>query len=303
MDVLVREAVADGAPGAVVASSGNAAVAAASHCARAGLPLLVLVPEQVPAPILAMVQLRGATVLRAGEGPAAVHHLAKLVSEKYRLPNLASTFGASGCEWSCRAIGHEISAQLPHREVTALAASVSVGPVLLGAAHGMSEAGRPFPRMIAGQAAGCAPIAAAFADGRDEVLPWEGPVQTRATSIADRLTGYAPEGTFFLNRVRASHGTVSAADDTELRDVRSMLARYDGLDVELSSCAALAALRRSGLGGEKAVCILTGAGVKETLTAADPVAESPGIEEFFRSTLGEQDGAKEVEQWLHEYQL
>jgi threonine synthase len=303
MEVLVREAVADGATGAVVASSGNAAVAAASHCARAGLPLLVLVPEQVPTPILAMVQLRGATVLRAGEGPAAVHHLAKLVSEKYRLPNLASTFGASGCEWACRAIGHEISAQLPRREVIALAASVSVGPVLLGAAHGMSEAGRPFPRMIAGQAAGCAPIAAAFADGKDEVLPWEGPVQTRATSIADRLTGYAPEGTFFLDRVRASRGTVSAADDAELRDVRSMLARYDGLDVELSSCAALAALRRSGLGGEKAVSVLTGAGVKETLTAADPITESPGIEEFFRSTLGEQDGAKEVQQWIHEYQL
>lgn len=303
MDVLVREAVAEGAPGAVVASSGNAAVAAATHCARAGLPLLVLVPEQVPAPILAMVQLRGATILRAGEGPAAVHHLARLVSEKYGLPNLASTFGASGCEWACRSIGHEISAQLKDRDVTTLAASVSVGPVLVGAARGLAESGRPFPRMVAGQAAGCAPIARAFSEGSAEVHPWEGPVLTRATSIADRLTGYAPEGTFFLNLIRNGNGSVSAADDAILRDIRKDLARYDGLDVELSSCAAMAALIASGLGGEESVCILTGAGVKETLTGWEAAPPGAGVDEFFRSVLNDSAGTKEVEQWIHEYQL
>lgn len=303
MDVLVREAVAAGAPGAVVASSGNAAVAAAAHCARVGLPLLVLVPEQVPAPILAMVQLRGATILRAGEGPAAVHHLARLVSEKYGLPNLASTFGASGCEWACRSIGHEISVQLKGRQVTTLAASVSVGPVLLGSARGLTEAGRPFPRMVAGQAAGCAPIAAAFSEGSPEVRPWEGPVLTKATSIADRLTGYAPEGTFFLNLVRAGNGTVHAADDAVLRDIRVDLARFDGLDVELSSCAAVAALLASGLGGEESVCILTGAGVKETLTGWEPPPPGTGVDEFFRSVLNDPAGAKGVDQWIHEYQL
>ncbi|TLM72235.1 pyridoxal-phosphate dependent enzyme [Pseudarthrobacter sp. NamB4] len=302
MDVLVREAVAAGAPGAVVASSGNAAVAAATHCARAHLPLLVLVPEQVPAPILAMVQLRGATILRAGEGPAAVHHLARLVSEKYGVPNLASTFGASGCEWACRSIGHEISVQLKDREVTTLAASISVGPVLLGSARGLTESGRPFPRMVAGQAAGCAPIAKAFFEGRQEVQPWEGPVLTRATSIADRLNGYATEATFFLNRVRASNGTMSAADDALLRDIRMDLARYDGLDVELSSCAAVAALIASRLGGEESVCILTGAGVKETLAGWEPTP--PGaVDEFFRSVLNDPAGAQEVDQWIHEYQL
>jgi threonine synthase len=232
-----------------------------------------------------------------------VHHLARLVSEKYGLPNLASTFGASGCEWACRSIGHEISAQLKDREVTTLAASVSVGPVLLGSARGLRESGRPFPRMVAGQAAGCAPIATAFSEGRQEVQPWEGPVLTKATSIADRLDGYAPEGTFFLNLVRESNGTLSAADDAILRDIRKDLARYDGLDVELSSCAAVAALLASGLGGEESVCILTGAGVKETLTGGEDASPGTGVDDFFSTVLKDPAGGKEADQWIHEYQL
>src|SRR5690606_37879504 len=102
MNVLVGEAVASGARGAVVASSGNAAVAAASACARAGMPLLVLVPERVPEQIVRMVALRGAALVRVGEGPAAVHGLAKRLASEFSLPNLASTFAASGCEWACR---------------------------------------------------------------------------------------------------------------------------------------------------------------------------------------------------------
>lgn len=302
MGTLVAEAVEDGASGAVVASSGNAAVAAASHCARAGLPLLVVVPERVPAPILDMVGLRGAAVLRVGEGPAAVHHLAKLISERFQLPNLASTFGASGCEFACRSIGYEIADQMEQRPIATLAASVSVGPVLLGAARGIIESGRTTPRLVAGQAAGCAPIAKAFATGSQEVRPWEDPVTTRATSIADRLTGYAPEATYFLNQVRASGGIVDAASDDELQEIRSMLASHDGLDVELSSCAAVAALRRSGMAGPDAVCILTGAGVKETLTTPNQFARPQTVEEFFLSTVREETAMQEVQAWIHEYQ-
>lgn len=301
MQVLVREAVQDGAHGAIVASSGNAAVAAASHCARANLPLLVIVPEQVPEQILAMVRHRGATVLQAGEGPAAVHHLAKLISEKFGLPNLASTFGASGCEWACRSIGHEIDWQLPQQEVLTLAAAVSVGPVLLGAAHGLQESGRSIPRMIAGQAAGCSPIAKAFSHGWSEVQPWVDPVDTRATSISDRLTGYYSEATFFLNELKASGGAVEAADDMELQEIRNKLARYDGLDVELSSCAAVAALIHSGFGGPETVCVLTGAGVRETLSSSAQFPEPPSIEEFFSSVIGDSTVVKEIEKWIHEY--
>lgn len=302
MHVLVSEAVAAGASGAVVASSGNAAVAAASACARFGLPLLVLVPSAIPEQILRMLALRGASVVRVGDGPAAVHGLAKRLAHSFTLPNLASTFAASGCEWACRGIGAEIAAQLPEAEVRTVAAAVSVGPVLLGTAHGLAESGRGMPRMVAGQAAGCAPIAAAFRHGDDKVSEWTAAVETRATSIADRLSGYAEEGTYFLDAVRAGGGAVIAADDQRLAEIRDALARYDGLDVELSSCAAPAALIDSGYVGSDAVCVLTGAGVKETLRPDGLGVDRMGtLEEFCAHALGDGAIAKEIESWINEY--
>jgi len=249
-----------------------------------------------------MVALRGASVVRVGEGPAAVHGLAKRVSSAFDLPNLASTFAASGCEWACRGIGAEIAEQVGDQEIRTVAAAVSVGPVLLGTANGVQEAGRPKPRMVAGQAAGCAPIAASFARGDDAVTEWSGAVDTRATSIADRLTGYADEATYFLREVRSGGGSIEAADDAELHALRSRLARFDGLDVELSSCAAPAALIASGHAGPDAVCVLTGAGLKETLAPSGTLPDEDGaLEAFCGAALRDGSLAKEVETWISEY--
>jgi threonine synthase len=282
MRVLVAEAIDAGAPGAIVASSGNAAVAAASECARRGLPLLVIVPDSVPVTILRMVGARGAALMLAGEGPADAHRLAKRLSAEFGLPNLASTFGASGCEWACRGIGHELAAQTGARfEPDAVASAVSVGPVLLGTVNGLAEAVGRRPAMVAAQAAGCAPIARAFALGQSEVVPWTADVTTGATSIADRLTGYAGEGTYFLGQVRDSGGSVHAIEEEALRTARAELARYDGIDVELSSSAAIVALERSGLASETAVCVLTGNGLRETLAPTAPDTAPDGPQQFF----------------------
>jgi threonine synthase len=301
METLVREAVAAAALGAVVASSGNAAVAASTHAARHGLPLLVVVPETVPPAIERMVTLRGAGLVHVGDGPAAAHHAAKRLADRFGLPNLASTFAASGCEWACRGIGHEIVDQLGGRSpaLSTVAAAVSVGPVLVGTATGLRERGVQV-RMVAGQAAGCAPIARAFAQGADEVVPWTGDVATRATSIADRLTGYAREGTSFLRAVREGDGLVVAVDDRELADVRADLGRYDGLDVELSSCAAVAALRAAGRIGEDTVAVLTGAGLRETLAAAagPAPARRAVLGAFLDRVTGGDADVEEVDRWI-----
>ena len=297
MRVLVEEAVRLGRPGAVVASSGNAAVAAATACARERMPLLVLVPDAVSPNAVAMARLRGGVVVRAGEGPAAVHGLAKELTARFGLANLASTFGAAGCEWACRGIGHEIVRQRNGESPRILSASISVGPVLIGAGHGVTEATGAVPGLIGAQATGCAPIARAYAEGADEVSPWTGPAQTRALAIADRLTGYAEEATYALTVIRRSGGAVAALSDEEMRAVRAELARFDGLDVELASCAAAAALMADPKRTGDAVCILTGNGVKETLSG-DAAAPSEGaLEGFAADTGGGTALLEEVEAW------
>jgi threonine synthase len=301
MGVLVDEAVAQGSRGAVVASSGNAAVAAASACARAGLPLLVLVPTAVSPQAVRMVELRGAVVVRAGEGPAAVHGLAARLTGQFGLANLASTFAAAGCEWACRGIGHEIAAQSDD-QVHELAASISVGPVLVGAGRGLTEAGRPAPRLLAAQAAACGPIARAFADGDARVRPWTDSAPTRALAIADRLTGYADEATHALELIRSSQGAVEAATDAEMAETRRAIARHDGIDVELASAAAAAVLRRRGDAGPTTVCILTGSGVKETLAVGEVSEPSASVEDFVRRTGSGQDLEEVVATWVRESQ-
>lgn len=293
MALLAEEAVAAGARGAVVASSGNAAVAASAACLQRGLPLLVVVPTTIDPAKLRPLALRGTPVLRFGTDPSEAYGLARHLADRFGLQELASTFHSSGTELACRDIGHEVVAQLGVPPA-AIAAAVSVGPVLVGAGNGVREAAGRTPALLAAQAAGCAPIVAAHDRGDDAVRPWTDPVTTAAGSIADRLTGYADEATHLLERIRETGGTATAYTDRELQELRSRLARHDGIDVELSSAAAIgAALAWTGAG--PLVAVTTGAGWRDTLLG-DATDDLPGLEGFAAST-GIDELTEEVARW------
>jgi len=116
------------------------------------------------------------------------------------------------------------------------------------------------PRMIGCQAAGAAPLAAAFREHLDEVPVLPNPT-TVAASIGD-ATGSKPA----VDAVRQSGGTfVTVADHEILRGQRSLAA--NGLLVEAASAATLAALTSRGCSdafgqGERVVRLLTGSGAK-----------------------------------------
>ncbi len=294
MAQLVAEAVAEGAVGAVVASSGNAAVAAAAACAPARLPLLAIVPASVPGPKLAPLRARGVPTVTVAGDPSSAYAAAAELARRYGLVELASTFRSPGTELACRRIGHEIVEELGEPPA-AITAAISVGPVLLGTARGVREASGVMPRMIAGQAAGCAPIAQAFQAGDDHVTPWTGPIGTAAGSIADRLNGYAHEGSFMARQIRASGGVAEAWDDDALQHARRQLATEDGLDVELASAAAVcSALAWSGPG--PVVGVLTGAGWRETAAEAERL--EPASTEEFASRIGAADLREELQRWM-----
>lgn len=274
MERLVREAVSRGAPAAVVASSGNAAVAAASAACRHSLPLLAVVPSTLPNTSLRSLHVRGAAVVQYGADPGDAYLLARHLASRFDLYELASTFYASGTEYACRDIGHEIIEQLG--EVPeAISAAISVGPVLVGCGNGIYERTRRRPALLGGQAAGCAPIAAAFERGDNEVAPWTAPITTTARSIADPLRAYPEEGSFCLRELRASGGFALAWSDEELLDARTRLVRVDGVDIETASAAALLAAE-AWSGDKPVVAILTGAD-RSTSTSGAPAVD---INEF-----------------------
>lgn len=265
MRLLVSEAKGNGYELAVVASSGNAAISASFHAARAGLGLVVVVPVTLSPIVHGLLSRFPILIIQFGIGPAQSHNLARRLARELGVPNLSSTFSSSGTEYACRSIGHEIAEQLSDVPLEVVASSVSVGPVLLGTRNGLLEAQRNPPAMVAGQALGCSPIVRAFESHEPEVTPWNEPVTTEAASIADTLESYAQEATFFLSQLRSSGGFMAAADDESLDAIRRNLRETDGVDVELACCAAIFALERSGRLGPSAVAILTGSGQRETL--------------------------------------
>lgn len=272
MDVSIAEILARDpqCPGMVVPSSGNAAVSAAAHCARRGLTMIAVVPVSVPAERLLPVIARGGIVVRAGEGPSQSYALADRMSAALGFARLYSTFASPWAEWGCRSIGRELAGQMP-AGIGSLISPVSAGPVLVGAANGLAEAGMAMPELVAVQAAGCAPIARAFGEGAKTVMPWADAVGTRAAAIADRLEGYAQDGTRVLDAVRQSGGLVAAVSDGELDAARTALLRHDGVDAEFSACAGIAYLMRNAASTAKGtVCIVTASGFKHTFAGDAP---------------------------------
>ena len=171
---------------------------------------------------------------------------------------------------------------------------VGAGPLLTAIHKGFEELGVAGPRMVAVQAAGCAPIASAFETGANEVREWEHPVETAASSIADPLRGYPEDGTRTLSVVRESGGEAVAVSEEETRKATIELARSEGLLVEPGAAVAVAAHRKladqkSIRKGETAVIVLTGHGLKDPgamQAAAGATDEAPAVEPGDVEALG-----------------
>lgn len=280
-------------PGVVVPSSGNAAVSAAALCAPRGLAMIAIVPLAVPVERLRPILARGGIVVRAGEGPSESYALADRLSETLGYSRLYSTFASPWAEWGCRSLGRELAGQM-QGPIAEVISPVSAGPVLVGTGNGLCEAGLSMPPMTAVQAAGCAPIFAAFEAGAPAVTAWTGGIETKAAAIADRLQGYPQDGTRVLDLVRQSGGRVAAVTDAEMAAARAALLRHDGIDAEFSACAGIAFLMREpGRVARGTVCIITASGFKHTFAGdvPEPVPDEQATARL-RAFFGAGDGVE-----------
>jgi len=94
------------------------------------------------------------------------------------------------------------------------------------------------PRMVAVQAAGCAPVPRAFHAGEPFAAPWEG-----ARTVAAGLRVPAAVGDFLILRaLRESNGTAVAVSDEALVEAQIRIARLEGIFACPEGGATLAAL-------------------------------------------------------------
>jgi threonine synthase len=118
-------------------------------------------------------------------------------------------------------------------------------------------------RHVGGQAAGCGPIAAAFAAGSDEIAP----VAEPATIVRSLAIGSPADGGPALALARATGGSVEGIEDTEVIAAVRLLAATEGILTETAGGVTLAALQqaiRRGVVGsdDEVVVVISGNGLK-----------------------------------------
>lgn len=279
--VAVSLAKAHGKPGAVLSSSGNAGASAAAYCARAGLPLVVVVPATAPPAKLRQIVIAGACLVTVAGPTADCCRLAAELSAAEGWVNLTTTFhNPYGVEGYAT-----IADEVAHLAPDVLLLPISSGPLLAGLMKGFARlhaAGHVarMPRPVAVQPAACAPIVRAFATG-GAITPWAFQ-QTVAGALNDTLEGYERDGDYTLSFIRRYEGVAVAVDDEAIVAAQRLAARTEGLVLEPSAAAPLAAVEALRLTGtERVLAVVTGHGLKDlsTVDAADvPAPISPSME-------------------------
>ena len=256
-------------------TNGNAGAAWATYAARAGLRSLVVMPADAP-PI---------TRLECALAGARLYLVDGLIGDAGRLAAQAVAdgwFNTSTLKEPYRiegkkTMGLEIVEQLGWRVPDVIVYPTGGGVGLIGIHKAIDElralgwlTGRP-PRLVAVQAAGCAPMVRAFEEGAQTAEPWED-----AKTIAFGINVASALGDFLiLDAVRSTGGTAVAVSDEDILAAQAECAAAEGMLMCPEGAATLAAvgrLRASGWleGGEEVVVLNTGSGLKYPHTAAVP---------------------------------
>ena len=263
MTMAVSKALEDGAGHAVCASTGNTSASAAAYCGRAGIRLAVVLPEgAIARGKLAQAQICGARVIAVqGSFDDALGLVRELVERNpIALLNSINPYRLEGQKTAAFEVLETLDGPPDW-----LALPVGNGGNISAYWKGFTEMGVA-PRMLAGQAAGAAPLLTG--------VPVRNP-QTVATAI--RIGNPARLGQA-LAAVSESNGGIRAIDDDGILATYRLLAQEEGVFCEPASAASVAALLEAAADGlvepgSTVVCVLTGHGLKDPDTAGQEGAE------------------------------
>ncbi len=265
--VGVADAVRRGAATLVAASTGNAASSVSLFCACAGLPAVLLVPRDAPAPKVAQLLLFGARVLAVRGTYDQAFDLSLEAARAFGWYSRSTAVNPVLGEGK-KTVSLELFEQLGRRAPDAVVVSVGDGCIVGAVVKGFMELREmglidDLPRVYGVQAAGAAPLVAAFEAGEEQATAVE--PRTFADSIA---VGRPRDGRKALRHVRASGGGMVAVSDGAIRRAMRDLARRGGVFAEPAGAtgyAGFAALAEAGeLRADETVAVLvTGSGLKD----------------------------------------
>jgi threonine synthase len=264
------------------ASTGNLANAVAAHAAAAGLDSYVFIPADLEEQKILATGVYGTNLVAVRGTYDDVNRLCtELAGERdWAFVNVnVRPYYAEGS----KTLGYEIAEQLGFALPDRVVVPVASGSLFTKVARGFEEwlgiglVEGELPVMNGAQAEGCAPVAEAFAAGRDACRP------VRPDTIAKSLAiGNPADGPYALDLARRTGGSIDAVSDEEIREGIGLLARTTGIFTETAGGVTTAVLRKLAergdvSPGERVVLVITGEGLK-TLDAVRGTFEVREIE-------------------------
>jgi len=227
-------------------TNGNAGAALAAYASHCGIKTTIFCPEDTPEVNVSEIALQGANVYRVngliddcgkivGEGRAKVGWFdTSTLKEPYRIEGK-------------KTMGLELAEQLGWEVPDAIFYPTGGGTGLIGMWKAFDELekigfiGAKRPRMIAVQAAGCAPMVKAFDEGKEHAPRWE-----NAHTIASGIRVPQAVGDFLILRaVRESGGFAIAVEDPAIELALDEMARAEGFLLCPEGAATYAAYKQS----------------------------------------------------------
>jgi len=227
-------------------TNGNAGAALAAYASHAGIKTTIFCPEDTPEVNVSEIALQGANVYRVngliddcgkivGDGKARVGWFdTSTLKEPYRIEGK-------------KTMGLELAEQLGWDVPDVIFYPTGGGTGLIGMWKAFAELetigfiGKKRPRMVAVQAAGCAPMVRAFEKGEEHAPRWE-----NAHTIASGIRVPQAIGDFLILRaVRESGGFAIAVEDAAIESALSEMAREEGFLLCPEGAATYAAYKQS----------------------------------------------------------
>ncbi|HEY5987780.1 MAG TPA: threonine synthase [Streptosporangiaceae bacterium] len=267
--VGVSRAAELGVPGVAMPTNGNAGAAWSAYAARAGLRALVAMPVGAPRICRTECVAAGATLYLVdgliGDAAALIRQAVQQHPGYQEVSTLREPYRIEGK----KTMGLEIAEQLGWRWPDVIISPTGGGVGIIGIHKALGELRAlgwvigKLPRLVAVQAAGCAPIVAAYQRQARTSSEW-----ADAHTVAFGLNVPKALGDFLvLDAIYQTNGAAVAVSDAELLREQRECGRREGAFICPEGAAGLSAarkLRRQGwLGPDDEVVVLnTGAGLK-----------------------------------------
>jgi len=227
-------------------TNGNAGAALAAYATRAGIRSTIFCPEDTPEVNVSEIALQGATVYRVN---GLIDDCGKIVAEGkakvgwFDVSTLKEPYRIEGK----KTMGLELAEQLGWDVPDVIFYPTGGGTGLIGMWKAFAELeaigfiGKRRPRMVAVQAAGCAPIVRAYDAGEETAPRWE-----NAQTIASGIRVPQAIGDFLILRaVRESKGFAIAVPDEKILAALDEVAKTEGLLLCPEGAATYAAYKES----------------------------------------------------------